>query len=315
MIFTSQFPVHSGSMVFEDQVRQRAARIRARSRTPGNHLVHNRISLTGTVKFPYILINSMKNEGMCNVMKRLLVGDLREELLSTLEIILKHWGYRVVLSSRPEQLTEFLKETSPDLLIMGSRLLADQTSSLFQAVESRLEDGTTPLIILRDREVDDSLTAPHEILEVPVDIFALFTLIQKYIERHPRKNLRLTVKLPGMFCSGDKCQFAEVLSLSTQGLFIKTGVPLVLGDRLSVIISLMGMKQGLELETRVLYSVEPGPENNYLQGAGLEFIPTGEEAEKALKRFIEYCFLGELSASQRGAGRLDPAHLYKKAWT
>jgi Tfp pilus assembly protein PilZ len=246
-------------------------------------------------------------------MKRLLVGDLREELLSTLEVILKHWGYRVVLSSRPEQLTEFLQETSPDLLIMGSRLLTDQASPLFQAVESRLTDGTTPLIILRDREVEDSLTAPHEVLEVPVDIFALFAQIQKYIEQHPRKNLRLTVKLPGMFCSGDRCQFAEVLSLSTQGLFIKTGVPLALGDRLSMIIPLMGMKQELELETRVLYRVDPGPENNYLQGAGIEFIPMGEEAGKALKRFIEYCFLGELSASQRGAEGLDPAHLYNIA--
>jgi len=246
-------------------------------------------------------------------MKRLLVGDLREELLSTLEVILKHWGYRVVLSSHPGQLTEFLRETSPDLLIMSSRLLADKTSPLFQAVESKLGNEGTPLITLRDREAADSVAAPHEVLEVPVDIFALFALIQRYIEQHPRKNLRLTVKLPGMFCSGDKCQFAEVLSLSTQGLFIKTGIPLVLDDRLSVIIPLMGMKKELELETRVLYRVEPGPENNYLQGAGLEFIPMNEEAEKALKRFIEYCFLGELSASQRGAEGLNPAHLHNIA--
>lgn len=243
------------------------------------------------------------------MMKRLLVGDLREELLSTLEVILKHWGYRVVLSSRPEQLSEFLQETSPDLLIMGSRLLADQDSPLFQAVASKVANEARPLIVLRDREIEDSLTAPHDVLDVPVDIFALFTLIQKYIEQHPRKNLRLTVKLPGMFCAGDNCQFAEVLSISTQGLFIKTGVRLGLGDRLNVIFPLMGMKRELELETRVLYRIEPGPENNYLQGAGIEFIPTNEETEKDLKRFIEYCFLGELSASQRGAEGLDPEHL------
>lgn len=245
-------------------------------------------------------------------MKRLLVGDLREELLSTLEVILKHWGYRVVLSSRSAQLTEFLRETSPDLLIMGSQLLADKGSPLFQAVSTKMAEKPTPLIVLRNRGIEDSLPAPHDVLEVPVDIFALFRLIQKYIEQHPRKNLRLTVKLPGMFCSGDNCQFAEVLSISTQGLFIKTGVPLALGDQLSVIFPLMGLKQELELETRVLYRVEPGPENNYLQGAGIEFIPTDKGSETALKRFIEYCFLGELSASRRGAEGLDPEHLQNR---
>jgi Tfp pilus assembly protein PilZ len=242
-------------------------------------------------------------------MKRFLVGDLREDLLSTLEVILKHWGYRVVLSSRPEQLTDFLRETSPDLLIMGSRLLADQGSPLFQAVASKVKAEARPLIVLRDCQIEESLTAPHEVLDVPVDVFALFALIQKHIEHHPRKNLRLTVKLPGMFCTGDRCQFAEVLSLSTRGLFIKTGVRLRMGDHLSMIIPLMGMKRELELETRVLYTVEPGPENNYLQGAGIEFIPMDEEAENALKRFIEYCFLGELSASQRGTEGLDPKNL------
>lgn len=241
-------------------------------------------------------------------MKRLLVGDMREELLSTLEVILKHWGYRVVLSSRPDQLTEFLTETSPDLIVMGSRLLADENSPLFQAVSSKMTQEGRPLIVLQNTAVKDKLTAPHDILEVPVDIFALFALIQKYIEQHPRKNLRLTVKLPGMFCAGDRCQFAEVLSLSTHGLFIKTGVRLDLGAQLKVTIPLMGMKQELDLETRVLYRVDPGPENNYLQGAGIEFMPTNAEAKAALKRFIEYCFLGELSASQRAEG-LDPGHL------
>jgi Tfp pilus assembly protein PilZ len=99
------------------------------------------------------------------------------------------------------------------------------------------------------------------------------------------------------------------LSLSTQGLFIKTGARLAQEDQLKVIFPLMGMKQELELDSRVLYRVEPGPENNYLQGVGLEFTPMDGQTEHALKRFIECCFLGELSAGQRGGEGLDPQHL------
>jgi len=267
----------------------------------------SRFPLTVTENLPYISTKLReKNEIM---MKRLLVGDLREELLSTLEVILKHWGYRVVLSSRPQQLADFLRETSPDLLIMGAQLLAENGTLLMPEVTAKVTTEARPLIVLSDQGQAPPPEVPHEMLEVPVDVFALFTLIQKHIENYPRKNLRLTVKLPGMFCTGETCFLAEVLSLSTQGLFIKTGARLAQSDQLKVIFPLMGMKKELELDSRVLYRVEPGPENNYLQGVGIEFTPMDAEAEQALKRFIECCFLGELSASQRGGEGLDPEHL------
>lgn len=237
-------------------------------------------------------------------MKRLLIGDYREDLLSTLDLVLKHWGFRVVASSCPEHIRDFLHKTSPDLLIMGSRILTGKNSPLTEAIAHKVVSEACPLIVMSEEGLPDTLEVPHEILEVPIDVFALFALLQRHIEKQPRKNLRLSVKLPGMFSTEDTCSLTEVLSLSPQGMFIKTGARLEEDDRIRVAFPLMGMMKELELDGRVLYFIEPGPENNYLQGVGVEFTTLSVEDGLALRRFIECCFLGELSASQRGVDGL-----------
>lgn len=236
-------------------------------------------------------------------MKRLLIGDKGEELLSTLEVILRHWGYRVLVSSRPAQLEELIRETSPDLLVMGARLLTEPGSSLTRAVNHHVNEGNKPLIVLQEGQTTPPIAVPHETLGVPPDLFSLFSLIQKHLEKHPRRNLRLAIQLPGMLCTGESCHLAEVLSLSTNGLFVKTGFRPAKDAQLRVVIPLMGMQQELELDGRILYRVEPGPDNNYFQGIGIEFAELSQEALLALQAFLEQRFIGDL-ATRPGDGQL-----------
>jgi Tfp pilus assembly protein PilZ len=225
-------------------------------------------------------------------MKRLLIGDKREDLLSTLEVITRHWGYRTLVSSRRGQLLDLLRETSPDLLVFGAALFTDP--ALTEAVAARCAAGC-PLIILEDGHALPTLP-PHQVLAVPVDLFAFFELAQKYLEKYPRKNLRLESKLPGMICTGGTSAFSEVLSLSAEGLFIKTGSRLEEGESLRVIFPLVGMKKELEVEAQVLYRVHPGPENNYLQGVGIQFVGLGEDRRRELEEFLESRFLTEMAS-------------------
>jgi hypothetical protein len=243
-------------------------------------------------------------------MKRLLIGDNCEDLLSTLEVILRHWGYRVLVSSRPAQLVELLRETSPDLLVMGARLLREPDNSLTRAVSRHVSEGKGPLIVLQEEPDAVPIAVPHETLGVPPDIFSLFSLIQKHLEKHPRRNLRLDIHLPGMLCTGESCHLAEVLSLSTNGLFVKTGFRPAKDAPLRVVIPLMGMKQELELDGRILYRIEPGPGNNYFQGIGIEFAEPGKESLLALQAFLEHRFIGDLAARPGGEQlRLASTHV------
>ncbi len=226
-------------------------------------------------------------------MKRLLVGDHREKLLATLETILRHWGYRTLVSSSQQRLISLVKETTPDLLIFGARILTKTTSPLSQMVAKKVLNGT-PLLLMPENSTIPAPQIPHETLPVPIDIFTLFEKVQKYLEEYPRKNIRLALKLPGMLCLGDSCHLAEVISLSTRGLFVKTGFRLQKGDTFSIVFPLLGMKKELEVMGRILYSVKPDPDNNFLQGVGVEFTDIGQDTLEALQGFLEGCLLDNL---------------------
>lgn len=240
-------------------------------------------------------------------MKRLIVGDQREDLLSTLEVILKHWGHRVLASPHPEDIAQALRDTPPDVLILNADWVRNPPGALAEALAAWSALGKPPVIALcepDDREVPPSATA----LQIPVDLFKLFQLVQYYLQSHPRRNLRLTVSIPGMVCKDESSHLAEVISVSTRGLFVRTGTRMERGDQFRVVIPLMGMKQELDLEGRVLYRMEPTPENNYRQGVGIEFMSLSGDQEKALEDFLEKRLLDELVESQRG-GDLDPRQI------
>lgn len=226
-------------------------------------------------------------------MKRLLVGDNREKLLATLETILRHWGYRTLVSSSQQRLTSLVKETTPDLLIFGEDILQNTSSPLSQMIAEKVANGT-PLLVMTDSLKPPILQIPHEILPVPVDIFNLFEKVQKYLEEYPRKNIRLALQLPGMLCLGNSCHLAEVISLSTRGLFVKTSFRLQKGDNFRIVFPLLGMKKELEVGGRVLYSVRPDPDNNFLQGVGVEFTDINQDTLEALQGFLEGCLLDDL---------------------
>jgi Tfp pilus assembly protein PilZ len=242
------------------------------------------------------------------LMKRLLLADNRDELLSTLEVILKHWGYRVLASSRPEYILQSLQASPPELLIVGEDLLQSPLEPLNRALWHLLQDPTNAVILIKGSGPIVARPEGTPYLEVPVDLFMLFEMVQTYLEHHPRRNLRLAVNLPGMVCQGEKSNLAEVISVSKRGLFIKTTFQLGDDDNLRVVLPLLGMKKELDMKGKVIYRMEPSLLNNYRQGVGIEFTDLSGEELQLLEDYLEKQFLEELSESQRGTD-LDPRQI------
>jgi Tfp pilus assembly protein PilZ len=235
-------------------------------------------------------------------MKRLLLGDHRENLLTTLDTILKHWGYRVLAMHRPERLARLTRDTDPDLVIVNAEWLSeDADGEIIQSV-SRCIEGGASLIVLGTPETRFDLDLQHQFLRVPVDVFALFSAVQSHLEKYPRQNMRLALTLPAMICRHHKCHLGEILSLSARGLFMKVGFRLEQGEKFRIVLPLLGMKQELELTGKVLYCIHPDPGNNYQQGIGVEFVDLPPQSSQLLERYIENCFMEELSVQKARHG-------------
>lgn len=236
-------------------------------------------------------------------MKNILIADNRSDLLATLEPILKHWGYRVLSTRKADQVMPFLRESTPCLLIIGEELFADPELALDPVTAQRIKSADLPIIALKQDTAKIAEFVPSATLEVPVELFELYSFIQRQVENHPRQNLRLRLKLPGMYSiEDDDFILADVLSLSMRGLFFKAPTRIEKGDPVTVVFPLLGHCKEIEVKSTVLYTVQPEAGNNFFQGFGVSFNDIPENLEEHLQLYIREHFLREVSASRDGVG-------------
>lgn len=234
-------------------------------------------------------------------MKNILIADNRPDLVATLGPILKHWGYRTLSTSKAAEVDTFLQETKPCLLIIGEELLADEKLVISAKAQTSIKKGDMALVSLKQEGAGAAQLEPCETLTAPVDLFELFSFIQRQVEKHPRHNLRLRLRLPGMYSTeGESFVLADVLSLSTEGLFFKASTKISKGERIKVVFPLFGHCKEVEVESTVLYTVHPDASNNFSQGFGVNFDDIPMELKQQLQVFIKDHFLKEVSDSRDG---------------
>jgi len=226
-------------------------------------------------------------------LKSLLLVDDRSDLLAKVEPILKHWGYQVAHATDVARANILLHESVPAMVLIGTHLLANPAL--------KLPTPAPMLLALSHPAAAPSDQGETPTLDVPVDIFELFSQIQSRIETPPRKNLRLRLRLPGMYRQGKAGYVvAELLSLSLGGLFFRSPLRVKEGAKLNAIFPLLGHGKELEVTGTVLYLVDPSPHNNYTQGFGLGFSELTDEQQDHLRRYIEENFFEQLAASTSG---------------
>jgi CheY-like chemotaxis protein len=243
-------------------------------------------------------------------MKTILVADNRPDLLATLGPILKHWGYRVLSARKADQVVAFLQETTPCLLIIGEKLFTDPGLVFDPGTTHRIRSKDLPVIVLKQDGAEISELVPSEMLEVPVELFELFSFIQRRVEKHPRQNLRLRLRLPGMYSTEENgFILAEVLTLSMHGLFFKAPTRTKKGDRITVVFPLLGHCKEIEVKSTVLYTIAAEAENNFFQGFGVGFDSIPDQHKEHLQKFIREHFLKEVSSSHDGVGDFTAAQI------
>ncbi len=181
--------------------------------------------------------------------------------------------------------------------------MAAPTLSLDPDTQDKVKSGVLPVIALKQNGARPFQVTPSETLDVPFELFELFSFIQRKVENHPRHNLRLRLRLPGMYSIDDDAfTLAEVLNLSMCGLFFKSAARVKKGDRVTVVFPLLGHCKEIEVKSTVLYVIEPEAANNYFQGFGVGFDDVPENHKQQLQLYIKEHFLKEVSTSRDGVG-------------
>jgi len=237
--------------------------------------------------------------------KRILIGDSREELLSALEVILKNWGYRALCTSDQSEILSLIDELAPELLLAGPSFLAKKN------IADKIAKRQLSLIVLEDPEIMIPKEIEAERLPYPIDIFRLFEMIQKRLEKIPRRNIRLKVQLPSMYYHGEAPCIAEIVSLSSEGIFIRTGSRIEGLDDVRIVLPLIGMQTEIEVNGRIVYRVEPQQKNNYIQGMGIEFKDVNEQTAQLLRKFVQSLLVAELTERNFLQDSIDLEQLIK----
>ncbi|KIH76821.1 PilZ domain-containing protein [Geoalkalibacter ferrihydriticus] len=228
-------------------------------------------------------------------MKRVLIASGQRGLMSNLDMVLKHWGYRPLSSSHRDDICGLLQATDPELVIFDAPWLRKHASDLLHLVP-QMEQQATRLAVLDDcKEVLPHLSACLPYQKIPSDIFSLYGLTQAVLQNHPRRRLRTGVHLPGMLRrDGRPWDLTQIQTLGTGGMFIRSGYRLHHSETLRLCVPLFGMKEELEALGRVVYEIHPTMENNYMQGYGIEFTSLSAQSRQSLSRFVAGCFVREL---------------------
>ncbi|PLX93788.1 MAG: hypothetical protein C0621_06715 [Desulfuromonas sp.] len=199
-------------------------------------------------------------------------------------------GMNLQFFPRHKALFSALSRKLPDLLLFSGEMLRRVRPDDCSYLKSRLATGSTHLVLFG--EVQGEWPFPFDYLGPQLDVIELHQLMITRLCKFPRRHLRMSVKLPGLFYQGERCFFGEIVSLGTGGAFIRAGMAQIGdGEVLSLHIPLLGVKKELEVEGKVVYQIHPTPENNYLQGIGVTFTPTDELRSELLQNYIRHALI------------------------
>ena len=202
--------------------------------------------------------------------------------LTGLGLALSRMGFVGEFFTNTKSLRVTIQESVPDLVLVDAKL-ANKGSKIEGVEKNLLEASNLCPVLLAEKEEGSFLLYDHRRKKV-LHLFDLHNYFHENLDSYSRKNIRLEVKLPSLLTQGHSSQLTQITSLSSRGVFVRTGYSTpVLDQKIEITIPLLGHYAELNVLGRVAYSVSPSQGNNYIQGVGVCF----ERPEDSLMEVIE----------------------------
>ena len=237
-------------------------------------------------------INSAPKTGASGRSNRfLLVVDSDASNLYYTSMLLQRLDYHICSSKTATEAREMATVAVPALIITAHYL---RDATCFELMEQLKQDPrlqSVPVIVLSpegdlvgQRQCLDAGAAAC--LTTPVEAESLYRTVQEAIEPTPRKNIRISTRLPVTVndqpLNSGEGECASVLS--EHGIYIRTLKPYFRSTRLSLRISLKGRSVSALAEVLYSHTFGEGPFGE--PGMALKFVQIAPQDQEQLRLFI-----------------------------
>jgi len=211
--------------------------------------------------------------------------------LHYLTLLLHRMGYRVEAAATDAAARRSIGKQVPDLVVAHFPLVGDNDLAFLQELRVNQRTAAVPVIVITSSGdlvgAKDCLAAgAAECIAWPVEAEELYFSVQKALERVPRRNLRMLLRLPvyvnsdPLECSANGCETV----LSAKGMYVETRYPAAEREKLTV--QFMLGDRPVSVDATVLFSDYPGPALGRETGMGLYFTKIAPEDEAFIRQYI-----------------------------
>jgi uncharacterized protein (TIGR02266 family) len=223
----------------------------------------------------------------------ILLADDSQTFLMYIGILIKRLGYQTLLARDGAEALKIAKEQKPSLIILDYMMPKIDGSSCLSIIRGEPDIKDIPVIMLTSHE-----SARQELeqagccyfLRKPVDISEFYRAVRscmklKNYPANKRENIRISLNKKVFIECGDESRELYTLSISNEGLFLRTVAPFKEGTEMKVIFN-VDEEDPIELNGRVLYSNKMSTEVEPEPGMGVQFLDVPEDVKPRLKGFI-----------------------------
>jgi CheY-like chemotaxis protein len=229
--------------------------------------------------------------------------------LQYLTLLLHRLGYRVDAVPSEAAARRNISRNLPDLVIMHFRFVGDEDLAFLQELKRDQHTASLPVVaitssgdLVGQKRCLDAGAA--DCLATPFQAEDLYYMVQKAIERIPRRNLRIPLRMPvyvndGLLdCGAAGCDAI----LSAKGMYVQTRHPSAEREHLFVRFKLGD--RPVSVKAHVLFSDYPGQALGRETGMGIYFTEIAPEDEAYIREYINR----SITTGTYGGENAEPRH-------
>lgn len=223
--------------------------------------------------------------------RTILIAGGKTNAQSSLTILLQRFKYNISIANTAAEALESAVALHPDLIISDLAIPGTSGIDLIQQLRNDKRTASIPVIFTvsasdasaERRCMDYGATG---CISKPIQAEEVYRTVQAVVERRPRENIRIDLRMPVSVDTALLAGSAEVceVGLSEYGMYLPTGSPGLKNKRIKV--EMHSNDRTLSVEGTVLYANAAGAKPGQAAGMGIKFTAITPQDQAFIRKLI-----------------------------